>query len=152
MLTTVGPALLEFKPRFGIRGQVVLPLLRRPFPLFAPPRAAPAADRTELHRAEGSAFASSCLARLPRSARDRDLPRGWTARGRTAINTFTRGRAPRGRWVTAGGRVVGVTARCETLESARDAAYGAAAQIRFGGMRYRKDIARNPAPTGKGAA
>lgn len=44
------------------------------------------------------------------------------------------------RLVTNGGRVLGVTASGETLQSAIDAAYGAAAQIHFEGMHYRKDI------------
>jgi phosphoribosylamine---glycine ligase len=59
------------------------------------------------------------------------------------IRIFHAGVDRRGdRWVTAGGRVVGVTARSETLERAREAAYGAVARIGFAGMRYRRDIAR----------
>jgi phosphoribosylamine--glycine ligase len=46
-----------------------------------------------------------------------------------------------GRWVTSGGRVLGVTARGTTLEDAREAAYAAVAEIQFAGMQYRRDIA-----------
>jgi phosphoribosylamine--glycine ligase len=42
--------------------------------------------------------------------------------------------------VTAGGRVLGVTAAGPTLEAALKTAYRGAAQIRFEGMHYRKDI------------
>jgi phosphoribosylamine---glycine ligase len=42
--------------------------------------------------------------------------------------------------VTAGGRVLGVTARGETLQEARDRAYRAADKIGWDGMRLRRDI------------
>jgi phosphoribosylamine--glycine ligase len=45
-----------------------------------------------------------------------------------------------GRLVTAGGRVLGVTARGSNLREARERAYEAAARIRFEGMHYRRDI------------
>jgi phosphoribosylamine--glycine ligase len=43
--------------------------------------------------------------------------------------------------VTAGGRVLDVTALAPTLAQARDRAYEAAARISFEGMHYRSDIA-----------
>ena len=42
--------------------------------------------------------------------------------------------------LSAGGRILAVTARGETLEVAREKAYSALEQIRFDGMHYRKDI------------
>ena len=45
-----------------------------------------------------------------------------------------------GRLVTAGGRVLGVTATGEDLPTAIDNAYNAIARIRFEGMHYRRDI------------
>jgi phosphoribosylamine--glycine ligase len=47
-----------------------------------------------------------------------------------------------GRLVTAGGRVLSVAARGETLRDAVARAYEAAAHISFEGMHYRRDIAR----------
>jgi phosphoribosylamine--glycine ligase len=47
-----------------------------------------------------------------------------------------------GRLVTAGGRVLGITASGETLESSIHIAYDAVGKIRYEGMRYRKDIGR----------
>jgi len=45
-----------------------------------------------------------------------------------------------GHLVTAGGRVLGVTARGRTFEEARARAYDAVGKIRFSGMHFRKDI------------
>lgn len=44
--------------------------------------------------------------------------------------------------ITSGGRVLGVTARAETLPEAVEAAYRAMKKIHFQGMQYRTDIAR----------
>lgn len=49
-------------------------------------------------------------------------------------------RDAQGRLVTAGGRVLGVSARGESLEAARARAYAACARIRFDGMQLRRDI------------
>jgi phosphoribosylamine--glycine ligase len=47
--------------------------------------------------------------------------------------------------VTAGGRVLGITARGDTVADARALAYRAAETIHFDGMHYRSDIgARQP--------
>ncbi len=46
-----------------------------------------------------------------------------------------------GRVVTAGGRVLGVTASAPTIKEATKLAYECAAKIKFTGMAYRKDIA-----------
>ncbi|MDH3687742.1 MAG: hypothetical protein OEP95_16040, partial [Myxococcales bacterium] len=49
-------------------------------------------------------------------------------------------RGPDG-FVTAGGRVVGVTASGEDVAQARDRAYAAAGRIQFSGCQFRTDIA-----------
>lgn len=46
-----------------------------------------------------------------------------------------------GRFITRGGRVLGVTGLGETIAEARTRAYRAVEQIHFRGMRYRRDIA-----------
>lgn len=45
-----------------------------------------------------------------------------------------------GRYYTAGGRVLGVTAVADTMPGAREKAYSAVGKINFEGMHYRKDI------------
>jgi phosphoribosylamine---glycine ligase len=47
-----------------------------------------------------------------------------------------------GCWITAGGRVLGVTARGRTIAAAVDEAYRAVGAISWEGMHYRKDIGR----------
>jgi phosphoribosylamine---glycine ligase len=47
-----------------------------------------------------------------------------------------------GRWLTSGGRVLGVTARGSDIGNAVKNAYAAVSQISWDGMHYRKDIAR----------
>ena len=50
-----------------------------------------------------------------------------------------------GRFVTTGGRVLGVTARGADVAAARAQAYAAVSRIRFEGMHYRRDIAARAA-------
>jgi phosphoribosylamine--glycine ligase len=50
-----------------------------------------------------------------------------------------------GRFVTTGGRVLGVTARGADVAAARGRAYEAVSRIRFEGMHYRRDIAARAA-------
>ena len=60
------------------------------------------------------------------------------------------GRDPEGRLVTAGGRVLGVTALGKTVAEARAWAYNAVRRIHFEGVHYRKDIAARAAAETKG--
>jgi len=46
-----------------------------------------------------------------------------------------------GQVLTAGGRVLGITALGADARSAREAAYAAAQQVSFAGMQLRRDIA-----------
>jgi len=60
----------------------------------------------------------------------------------TGVKVFHAGTTRRdGGFFTAGGRVLGVTARAPDLETAVDRAYEAASKIGFEGAHYRKDIA-----------
>ena len=86
------------------------------------------------------------LARLPGHERDRRrdhrLRRGRGVRPDGASQVFHAGTARRGdRLVTAGGRVLGVTALGDDLADARARAYAAADLISFDGMQLRRDIA-----------
>ena len=58
------------------------------------------------------------------------------------VKVFHAGTAKRdGEFYTAGGRVLGVTARAADLETAVERAYEACGRIRFEGAHYRRDIA-----------
>jgi phosphoribosylamine--glycine ligase len=56
-----------------------------------------------------------------------------------------------GDWLTAGGRVLGVTATGPSLEVALSRSYEAVAGIRWDGMQYRRDIGRTEASGAVGA-
>jgi phosphoribosylamine--glycine ligase len=56
-----------------------------------------------------------------------------------------------GRLVTAGGRVLGITARGRSFKEARARAYSAAADVRFEGMHYRRDIGTRGTPSAAAA-
>jgi phosphoribosylamine--glycine ligase len=60
----------------------------------------------------------------------------------TAIFHAATSRGPNGEWLTAGGRVLGVTATGENLDSALSRCYAAIGDINWAGMQYRRDIGR----------
>jgi phosphoribosylamine---glycine ligase len=64
------------------------------------------------------------------------------ADGIEGVKVFHAGTSLRdGEFYTAGGRVLGVTSRAATLQTAVDRAYEAVGKIQFDGAHYRKDIA-----------
>jgi phosphoribosylamine---glycine ligase len=66
-----------------------------------------------------------------------------TAETREGVRVFHAGTAERdGKLVTAGGRVLGVTATAADLKTALARAYAAVADVGFEGMQYRRDIGR----------
>ena len=158
MLTQEGPSVLEFNARFGDpEAQVVLPLLAEdPFPLFrAAARGALPAERHGSFLAhEGAAVCVVLASRGYPERSETGVPiEGLEGPWPHGISIFHAGIDRRGdRWVTTGGRVVGVTARCETLERAREAAYGAVARIGLPGMRFRHDIAADALGAGGAAS
>jgi phosphoribosylamine--glycine ligase len=65
------------------------------------------------------------------------------AEAHAGVTVFHAGTVRRdGRFATAGGRVLGVTALGADIPAAVAAAYAAAAEIRFDGVHYRRDIGR----------
>ncbi|HEX2095789.1 MAG TPA: phosphoribosylamine--glycine ligase [Solirubrobacterales bacterium] len=144
MIGADGPKVLEFNTRFGDpETQAVLPRLR--------------SDLVDLCRAArepgGLTGASAefvedwavtvvlASAGYPESSSKGDVIRGLEEAGELAEVTHA-GTAERdGEVVTAGGRVLNVTALGATPAEARDRAYDAARRISFDGMQIRSDIA-----------
>lgn len=153
MLTERGPMVLEFNARFGDpEAQAVLPLLAEdPLALFR--AAAEGRLPRERHAGyvahEGAAVCVVLAARgYPQAPESGAVIEGLDGIWPHGIRVFHSGTdRRRSRWVVTGGRVLGVTARAETLDRARDAAYGAVQRIRFDGMHYRRDIARSTPAT-----
>jgi phosphoribosylamine--glycine ligase len=147
MLTAEGVKVLEFNVRFGDpETQAVLPRLRgdllellaaacRPGGLaeVAAPDWAPEIAVTVVLASAG----------YPASSSPGDVISGLDRVPATiAVNHAGTGLA-RGRIVTAGGRVISVTALGATATTARSAAYAAADMIQFSGRQLRRDIARS---------
>jgi phosphoribosylamine---glycine ligase len=143
MMTAAGPKVLEFNCRFGDpETQAVLPRLRSDLlPLL---EAAVSRGGLEGARPKWSpdwAVTVVLASRgYPESASKGDPIEGLEDPGEAEI--FHAGTAERdGRIVTAGGRVLNVTALGPTPAEARDRAYAAAERIRFDGRQMRTDIA-----------
>jgi len=109
-----------------------------------------AAARGGLSRVAPPAFegAAVCVV-LASGGYPRDFEKGKTITGLDAaeaeegVVVFHAGtqRSGDGSWVTAGGRVLGVTARGRSVAEARERAYRAADRVAFDGMHRRRDIA-----------
>ena len=144
MLTKDGPKVLEFNCRLGDpEAQAIV--ARMEFDL-AEVLSDVAAGRLNPAKLTWKKGASVCVVLAsggyPGKFEDGKRIDGLTAIGNeTGVVVFHAGTKLEGdSVVTAGGRVLGVTASAPLLPAALDAAYTAAAKIRFEGMHYRRDI------------
>jgi phosphoribosylamine--glycine ligase len=144
MLTSSGPQALEYNVRFG--DPETQAILRRLESDFA--ETCLAVSRGELDRSEPkwSHRASTCVV-LASEGYPGSSPSGRVITGidqaeeLESVVVFQAGTAPRdGQTVTAGGRVLGVTALGSTLAEATTRAYAAVDRISFEGMHFRHDI------------
>lgn len=145
MLTQEGPKVLEFNARFGDpETQAVLPLLETDLLDLMEACLEQRLERVRISVKKASCvcvvLASEGYPERPATGREisglDDFP---AEEGLFAFHSGTRREG--GRWLTAGGRVLSVSAVCETLEAARARAYAAAARVRFEGIHMRTDIA-----------
>jgi phosphoribosylamine--glycine ligase len=140
------PYVIEFNVRFG--DPETQPLLAQMESDLVPLLDAAARgqlDRVPPPQARGAAV---CVV-LASEGYPRSYPKGRAISGLDAVavepdvfvfHAGTR-RGDDGAFVTTGGRVLGVTARAESVALARDRAYRAADRISFDGMQRRSDIA-----------
>jgi len=144
MLTADGPKVIEFNARFGDpETQAVLPRLRSDLleHLLAASEPGGLAD-VRLQWDDGWAVTLVLAsAGYPDSPRTGDAITGLDAVSPTVEVTHAGTAARDGEIVTAGGRVLNVTALGPDAASARAAAYAAADQITFEGKQQRTDIA-----------
>jgi len=151
MLTPEGPKLIEYNIRFGDpEAEVVLPRITSDFAQLclqvangehlSPPTVSPEATVCVVLAAHG----------YPGTVRSGDriegLEKADTVKGVTVFHAGTR-RDSEGHIVTAGGRVLCVSATGEDIASARERAYEAVSLISFDGAQYRHDIAALAAQT-----
>jgi phosphoribosylamine---glycine ligase len=143
MMTAQGPRLLEFNVRLG--DPECQALMHRLDCDFGEVLAA--AAQGELHRVdltwrpEPSVCVVLAAEGYPGTPRTGDVIFGLEEAESTGAVVFQAGTrfGPQG-VETAGGRVLGVTARGNTLRDAIDRAYAGVAQLRFAGMQFRRDI------------
>jgi phosphoribosylamine--glycine ligase len=145
MLTDSGPKVLEFNCRFGDpETQVLLPLLGSdPAGLFL------ACGAGTLGGARVEPLPGACVTVVVASGGyPAPGPTGFEVSGLEAaedvagVTVFHSGTAKRqGRVVTAGGRVLSVSAAGPSIAEARDRAYEAVGRVSFEGMQHRTDIA-----------
>ena len=148
MLTHAGPKVLEFNVRFG--DPECQPLMARLRSDIVELMRAVCEGRLESAHIEWDPRPACCVvlasAGYPEKPRTGIPITGIDAAaampGVTVTHAGTR-RAPDGSIVTAGGRVLGVTAVADTMRDARALAYRACERIHFEGKTYRTDIAAN---------
>lgn len=142
MITDEGPRVVEFNARFGDpETQVVLPLLEGDLGKIvlacAEGKLSPAMVSW---RQESAACVVMASAGYPESSHKDDLITGdlsltedtWVFHSGTVCRE--------GQFYTAGGRVLGVTARAEDLQGALDKCYTRVKSICFEGAQFRRDI------------
>ena len=145
MLTDAGPRVLEFNCRFGDpETQALMPrLASEPAALFL------ACARGELPSRRVDLRPGACVTVVLASGgypgayetgfEIEGLEAAERVGGATVFHSGTAER--RGRVVTAGGRVLSVSATGSSIAEARERAYDASGRVSFEGMRYRADIA-----------
>jgi len=145
MLTKAGPKILEFNARFGDpETQVYLTRLENDLVELLD---ASVSGMLAKHELKWSLQASVCVV-MASGGYPGDYVKGKVITGLAAANAlpqtkvFHAGTARAGdNTITAGGRVLGVTALGKDLKSAQAAAYAAVAKIHFDGAHFRRDIA-----------
>jgi phosphoribosylamine---glycine ligase len=146
-LTSRGPRVVEFNCRFGDpETEVVLPLLRTPLAgLLLAAATGRLLDEPPLSWAAGAAVTVVVASDgYPTSPRTGDEITGIDAAEQLpGVHVLHAGtaRAADGSLVTAGGRVLAVTAVGDDLGRARQSAYDAVARISIRGSHHRSDIA-----------
>jgi phosphoribosylamine--glycine ligase len=146
MLTAEGPKVVEFNCRWGDpECQVLMPRLADD---LLPLLVAAARGEPFPERVAWAPTAAVCV-NLVSGGYPGDYPTGLPVDGIdgaeavAGVRVFHAGTAEReGKLVTAGGRVLGVTATAPSLGEAIRRTYDAVGRIRFDGMHYRTDIGR----------
>jgi phosphoribosylamine---glycine ligase len=150
MLTADGPKLLEYNVRLGDpETQAILVRLKTSLvDIFEAIRMGTLGDL----KVEWSNDSSACVVLASQgypAQYHKDVPiEGLDMASIEGVTVFHAGtkRSEAGELLTAGGRILGVTARGETLEQALARCYGSVAQIKWEGMQYRRDIGKFRGP------
>lgn len=146
MLTPNGPKVIEYNSRFGDpETQVVLPRLKTDFVDIIE---AVVEERLDSQPIEWLDGAAACVVMAsggyplsyPKGIEITGLDENGQVAGATVYHAGTVKKD--GKFYTAGGRVLGITALGATLDEALAHAYDAVSRIHFDGAHYRRDIGR----------
>ncbi|HET6670123.1 MAG TPA: phosphoribosylamine--glycine ligase [Pyrinomonadaceae bacterium] len=145
MLTSKGPKLLEYNVRFGDPETQAI-LVRLKTSLVDIFRATINGNLSEI-QIEWSNESSACVVLASRGYPGKyekgTVIKGLEARdreGKTIVFHAGTAKLANGDFVTDGGRVLGITAKGDTLDEALRHCYSAAQSISWDGMQYRRDI------------
>ena len=146
MITKDGPNVLEFNARFG--DPECQPIMMRLKSDLVSLLEAAIDGRLDQVQAEWYDDPAVCVV-LCANGYPGSYDKGKEIRGLDSLRNWDQGfvfhagtAKHGGRWVTSGGRVLGVTARGSRIVGAVEEAYRAVSKISWEGMHYRKDIAR----------
>jgi phosphoribosylamine--glycine ligase len=142
MMTADGPKVLEFNVRLGDpETQVLMHSFRGDFAEVLSMMVTGVGSVSGRSWATPSVCVVLAAAGYPDAPRTGDEIRGIPEAEATGATVFQAGTQSEGeQLITAGGRVLGVTATGDTLDGAIHNAYQAAGKIHFEGMHYRRDI------------
>ncbi|WP_027363290.1 phosphoribosylamine--glycine ligase [Desulfotruncus alcoholivorax] len=142
MMTDKGPRVLEFNARFGDpEAQPILMMLESDLDDVIGAILAGELGKVNLRWSDG---ASVCVV-IASGGYPGDYAKGFEISGLDAmpenVVAFHAGTAlQNGRVITAGGRVLGITAKAGSISEAIELAYQGVSRVRFEGMHYRRDI------------
>jgi phosphoribosylamine---glycine ligase len=145
MITKTGPKVLEFNVRFG--DPECQPIMMRLKSDLVPLLEATIDGKLNHVQPEWYEDPAVCVV-LSARGYPGTYDKGYEIRGLDKLRHWDRGfvfhagtTKENGRWLTSGGRVLGVTASGSDIGNAVTNAYAAVTQISWDGMHYRKDIA-----------
>ena len=145
MMTADGAKVLEYNVRFGDpETQVILVQLESDLVDICEAILSETLDQTEIKWKNGSAACVVLASKgYPAKAETGDVISGLeNVSGEAVVFHAGTGKNENGDFITAGGRVLGVTAVAENLETALEKAYSAVREINWNGMQFRKDIGK----------
>ena len=146
MITENGPKVIEYNARFGDpEAQVVLPRLKTDLVDICEAVIDGKLSELDIEWYDGAA---ACVVMASggypvaykKGIEITGLDENGSVDGAVVYHAGTK--LENGKFLTNGGRVLGVTARAETLDEALDKAYAAVKKINFDGAHYRTDIGR----------
>ncbi len=147
MLTPYGPKVIEYNCRFGDpETQVVLPMLHTDLlDIMEAVEDVRLGDLSVTWNKGACACVILASGGYPEKYETGKVITGLDEKGQcegAAVYHAGTKLSDSGEFLTAGGRVLGITASGETLQKALDAAYKAAAGVSFEGVHYRTDIGK----------